>query len=74
MFSPKRLNGVGRTLKKLKKMTIIEHKSTGVQFKFIRIECPQFSTIDFAVLLNLKTKKVEKFFAHTYLKYFKKIN
>ena len=49
--------------------SILRHKS-GVKFLYSGIEKPQFSSLAFVKLTNLKTNKVESFILDTYLRYF----
>lgn len=49
---------------------ILEHNTTNVQFQYIDTVKPQFSSITFVRLLNLKTNRIEQFDKSTYLKYF----
>ena len=49
---------------------ILIHNNTGVEFQFIKEYKPQFCHDYIVRLLNLKSKKIEEFYANTYKQYF----
>lgn len=57
-------------MKTVFKGTILTHTQTSVKFAFVRVEKLQFTNKEFAVLLNLKSGKEERFLNNTYLSFF----